>query len=1134
MRAFLVLPAMSDQENDVASEEEEPPFVAWVREHFEGVTLAGLATFMLWVRMRSYDNFVQNGEVLFSGNDPWYHLRQVSYTVRHWPATMPYDPWTYYPFGTNSNQFGTLYDQLVATAALVVGLGDPSQQLVAKTLLVSPAVLGALLVVPAYFAGRRLGGVYGGLFGAAVLALLPATTSGILSRTLVGSADHQAIEALLQMVAVVAFLVALGVAKEEKPVYELVVDRDFDALRRPVGWAALAGVTVGLYVWTWPPAVLLIGVAGIFFAIKISADYYHGRSPEPIAFVAVVSMTVAGVLSMLPTNETVFIPTAWSLLQPFAAFAIAGGAAFMAWLAREWDDRELDAELYPLTIGGIAAVGLGALSVVLPGVWSTLVNNFQRIVGFSAGAKTRTISEAQPFLNQVQPGVISAQEVIMLDYGLMFFTAILALFVMLASPLFYSTERADHATLIGGLLVVAAVWELSLGSMVLGVLPIDVAEVLVEETIVGGVVLLAMVRGDHDGEELFVAVWSLFMIAAAFTQVRFNYYLALSVVVLNAYLIGAKFMPYIRIVDETGQFVDEIEPYQMMALMLALLTILPVLIAPIPYFEQQTQQGTQTYRSTTAWDAGNSTGPGNVNVWTETLDWMSNETPEEGNLGGRGNQMKYYGTYQATDDYSYEAGTYGVMSWWDYGHWITVHGERIPNANPFQQGATKAANFLLAPNETRANQVLEEDMEDDETTRYVVIDSQMANPYGKFSAPTVFYDDANVSYTGDFTSRCHYQVRQNGQARCSFRLNKQRYYESMMIRLYRFNGDRVEPDPVVIRWREINGTRLLPQEDRVLKQYRSMRGARQGVWNYTNSTGGNERGVPNATIGGIWGLVREPVPAVKHYRLVRASQRTKVDRPGDRPSFSQPTSRVKVFERVPGANVTGTGPSNATVLASVEVAYGTRNKTFTYTQQAKTGPDGKFEMTLPYSTTGYENYGPENGYTNVSVRATGPYRISTSSITVENGTPYIYSTELNVSEANVIGEDDSTYQVTLERGSLTQNTSNSSSVRAPPAELPDEAAPDHDASAPAVDDGSASQPDVAAVGRPDAGAANRRPVTDGGSPARSMPPGRSALAGGAGAPGDGSPLDSAPVGGLLLFVLLAGVVLAEVRDGRRP
>ncbi len=95
---------------------------------------------MLAIRLQAYDSFVRDGAVYFSGNDAWYHLRQVEYTVRHWPFTMPYDPWTYFPYGTNAAQFGTLYDQLVATAALVVGLGSPSSDLVAKTLLVAPAV----------------------------------------------------------------------------------------------------------------------------------------------------------------------------------------------------------------------------------------------------------------------------------------------------------------------------------------------------------------------------------------------------------------------------------------------------------------------------------------------------------------------------------------------------------------------------------------------------------------------------------------------------------------------------------------------------------------------------------------------------------------------------------------------------------------------------------------------------------------------------------------------------------------------------------------------------------------------------------------------------------------------------------
>jgi len=92
--------------------------VDWVTEHYQILVVALLLAFMLWNRLRSVSNFFVDGEVLFHGNDPWYHYRSVSYTVRNWPATMPFDPWTYFPYGNASGQFGTLFDQIIATAAL--------------------------------------------------------------------------------------------------------------------------------------------------------------------------------------------------------------------------------------------------------------------------------------------------------------------------------------------------------------------------------------------------------------------------------------------------------------------------------------------------------------------------------------------------------------------------------------------------------------------------------------------------------------------------------------------------------------------------------------------------------------------------------------------------------------------------------------------------------------------------------------------------------------------------------------------------------------------------------------------------------------------------------------------------------
>ena len=59
--------------------------------------LLGVVAFMLWTRLQSYGNFIQNGEVYFRGNDPWYHLRETSYLLENWPNTIPFDLWTNYP-----------------------------------------------------------------------------------------------------------------------------------------------------------------------------------------------------------------------------------------------------------------------------------------------------------------------------------------------------------------------------------------------------------------------------------------------------------------------------------------------------------------------------------------------------------------------------------------------------------------------------------------------------------------------------------------------------------------------------------------------------------------------------------------------------------------------------------------------------------------------------------------------------------------------------------------------------------------------------------------------------------------------------------------------------------------------------
>ena len=891
--------------------------------------LAALVAFMFWIRVRNWEAFVTPERVLFSGNDAWYHYRTVGYTLRHWPQTIPFDPWTSFPTGTAVGQFGTLYDQIIATAALLMGLGSPTERTVALALLFAPAVFGVLTAIPVYLIGTRLGGRFGGVIAVVILALSP---GDFLRRSLVGFSDHHVAEAFFQAFAVLAVLVAVEVARREKPVYELLAEREPEGLRRPLGWAALAGVAIALYIWVWPPGVFLVGILGAYFAVGLTAAYLAGESPEHVAIVGAVALSVAGVLTLVPLTTTSVSPTDFSVLQPALAFGVAAGCVFMAWLARAWDERGLSRLGYPAAIVGGVALLAGVVSIALPDVAALIRSQFLRVAGFGTSATARTVGEAQPIpLDQ-------AGSYFYFFYGLTYLTAAVAALLMC--------------------------WRIVRGT------------------------------DDRRPEYLLVIVWTIFLTAATLTQVRFNYYLVVPVAALNAFFVGW----LVRLVrstesaerDADRNWLGGLETYHVVVIVAAILLITAPLVVRGQY-------------PTASEYADSSADPGEVTGWEGSLEWLRTNTPKPGTYSGADNPMAYYGSYPQVDDFDYPPGAYGVMSWWDYGHFITSIGKRIPVANPFQQNAVTAANFLLATNESHAIEELPKD-QGGQGVRYVMLDWKLADPSSrKFTAPIVFYNDGPLT-EADVLTRLY---DESGRREIAT-IRRQRYYESMRVRLYYFHGSAVSPQPLVIDYGspqtvsqsglgEVRVARPPQGQGQngtvgIVRQFETLSAARQ----YVERDG-------SAQIGGIQGIPAEPVPALEHFRLVRASQE----------SASSGTPWVKTFERVPGATVEGTGPPNATVTASVELRMPGANETFTYVQRARTDASGTFRMTLPYSTTGYERWGVAEGYTNVSVQATGPYRFSANTSNETAAPPW--NATAGIPEGAVIGERNATIDVALER-----------------------------------------------------------------------------------------------------------------------
>ncbi|QCW02747.1 oligosaccharyl transferase, archaeosortase A system-associated [Natrinema pallidum] len=933
------------------------------RDWYHFPVLGVVMLFMVWLRTQSYGRFVtEDGTPALAGIDSWYHWRTINWTAENYPHTMPYEAWTGFPTGTYVGQFGTLFDQLIVTVAMIVGLGDPSAETLYTVSLLSIPVMAALVAIPVFYAGRRLGGTIGGIVSVLILAL---SRGQFLSRSTVGQLDHHVAEVLFMGLAILAMMVAVTVAEREKPIYELVADRDWTTLRTPAIYSGLAGLALTLYIWIWPSAVLLIGILAVFFTVQLSLDYLRGVSPDHVAFVGAVSLGVTAVLTALLIEAPGSTgSTSFGLLQPLTAVLVAAGCVFMAWLARQWNDRNLERRYYPVAVGGLIAATFLVMWLALPDLFDAIIGNAtRRMVPFGEATTDTTIQEASPPENFL-PHTFA-------EFGSAFVTMVAGLAFLLLRPLLGRKFRAEHT---------------------------------------------------------LVVVWSVFLISMAATQIRFSYYLLLAVAIVNAAFVAE----LIRLfsLDLTGglESLRSVETYQVITIALVVLLLFAPLLPPLA--------------TATAWGQAEQTGPQSSSMkWEGSNEWLQENTPAVGNYGGADNasQIDYYGTYTPEDgDYDYPEGSYGVMSWWDYGHLVTTQAERIPHSNPFQQNAKSSSAYLTAQSEERAELILDgiaaggsvadkssaeleaitDGNETDEEIRYVMIDDEMAG--GKFGAITQW---SGPDY-GTYVENQPFQVGNETVEAPSVNDN---YDNTTMASLYLQDAARMEHYRLVHESDEysvVGGMRgrggLLPRNSV------SLRGS--GWSNQTQSL---------------------------QTQLAAARSNDQVYQGLGTPMWdAHVVSSVKTFERVEGATITGSidGASgidteNATVRAGVELQTDT-GRTFTYTQQADPAADGRFELTVPYATD--DALGVDDGYTNSSVEATGNYTIG-AVVSGDDGMTR-YTGEATVSETAVIDGD--TVDVSLEEVETAEQPDGNESNETSGNETADDGTADS-SDAGAADDGTA-------------------------------------------------------------------------------
>ncbi|MEI7650102.1 MAG: oligosaccharyl transferase, archaeosortase A system-associated, partial [Methanomicrobiales archaeon] len=305
---------------------------------------------------------------------------------------------------------------------------------------------------------------------------------------------------------------------------------------------------------------------------------------------------------------------------------------------------------------------------------------------------------------------------------------------------------------------------------------------------VGGILVMAYnnLRDEHP-EQVFALVWSLIMLLSTWQHVRYEYYLAINIALLSAVCVSFVWTKgrddLYRLVSGISTNTRSEEPAddtpargkkpkksikksaghpRSNYLMLGLIVIIAGLGILFAYTSVSF-----SYSNAVA-------NPINMNPdWRESLDWLGNNTPDPG--------VNYYTIFDPKT-FKFPQGSYGVMSWWDYGHMITYISKRIPNANPFQQGVaggTGAADYFMSTSEETANGIL-----DHLGTRYIITDIEMDT--GKFWAMSTWYNSSLA--TAPYQMTLLTPGRNNPNSYEPALMNKQAYYLTTVSRLHNFDG----------------------------------------------------------------------------------------------------------------------------------------------------------------------------------------------------------------------------------------------------------------------------------------------------------------------------------------------------------
>lgn len=396
--------------------------------------------------------------------------------------------------------------------------------------------------------------------------------------------------------------------------------------------------------------------------------------------------------------------------------------------------------------------------------------------------------------------------------------------------------------------------------------------------------------------ELFLLIWSMVIIFAACAQCRFNYYLAINVAIL-----AGCYGFYPLLVLLTHLKTTKILLYPLFSI-LVILIVDPILML---LMDKNIPSGVQITKEQ-----------------YHSFLWLKEHTPDpQGKIVNK-NFDYTAGYYPIPKDpslpYQYPKSAYGIMSWWDIGHQLTYIAERIPNANPFQLGIVEknssigAAPFFISTDEKSAVKIL-----DQVGSKYVLIDQKTAT---NIEGIGIWCHDTK-NWTTPTKINIQLPSKKTGLKALK---DSTRFLQSMINRLFYEDTNNLQHFRLVY---ESEGDYLVMIRRVIFKPDPQSSSAVLNFKNYHSA-----QNTANDVNKIFW---------TNQDKTVLAYQA--------RP----PTKKIKIFEKVTGATISGKVPKELADNSKVNLTLKLKtkyNRIFTYRQTTRIN-EGKFELVVPYPTT---------------------------------------------------------------------------------------------------------------------------------------------------------------------------------------